>query len=219
MRITLLIALIITVLSKNFGDIYKTEKQIQKETLNKCILNSDELRKDMKEIYGDIQKALINHHYLDILRKLEDYNPRNNKILFQCYNAILDEEDDIVLERGSSSHSSGRSSSSGRSNSSGRSSSSGRSRSSPTKSNPTRSSPTKSSPTKSSPTRSSPTRTNPTKSSSTRSSPTKSSPTKSSPSKSSPTRTNPTKSSPTRSNPTKKTPINTNVKGKNTKNN
>ena len=110
MRITLLIVLIISALSKNFVDIYKNEKQIQKETLNKCILNSNELKEDMKEIYGDIQKALIKHHYLDIIKKLGDYNQRNNKILFQCYNKILDEEDDIVLERGSSSRSSGRSS-------------------------------------------------------------------------------------------------------------
>ena len=108
MKIALLIVLIISALSKNFADIYRTENQIQKEILNKCILNSNELREDMKEIYGDIQKAFINHHYLDILKKLVDYNPRNNKILFQCYNTIIDKEEGIVLERGSSSHSSGR---------------------------------------------------------------------------------------------------------------
>ena len=97
MRITLLMFLMITVLSKKIGDIYKKERQIQKETLNECILKSKELKEDMKEIYGDIQKAFINHHYLDILKKLLEYNPRNNKIIFQCHNTLLNEEDDIVL--------------------------------------------------------------------------------------------------------------------------
>ena len=123
MRITLLIVLIITALSKNFVNIYKTEKKIQKEALNKCILNSKELREGMGEIYGDIQTALINHNYLDILKKLGDYNPRNNKILFHCYNVLLDEEENIVLEKGSSSNSNSRSIPS---------------RSTPSRSNPTR---------------------------------------------------------------------------------
>ena len=104
MRIVLLIVLIITTLSKSFVEFYKTEKQIEKETLKKCILNSNELREDMKVIYGDIQKTFNNHNYLDILRKLGDYNPRNKKILLQCYDILLEaEEDDIVLEKGSSS--------------------------------------------------------------------------------------------------------------------
>ena len=106
MRIAfLLIVLIINALSKNYFDIYNEEQEIQKETLNNCILNSIELREDMKEIYGDIQKAFINHHYLDILKKLVDYNPRNKKILFQCYKTLFDEKDDIILEKGTSSHS------------------------------------------------------------------------------------------------------------------
>ena len=123
MRIALLIVLIITALSKNLYDIYKKERQIQKETFYKCILNSNELRESMKEIYGDIQKAFINHHYLDILKKLGDYNPRNNKILFHCYNVLLDEEENIILEKGSSSNSNSRSIPS---------------RSTPSRSNPTR---------------------------------------------------------------------------------
>ena len=164
MRINLLISLLITVLSKNLADIYEAEKEI----LNKCILNSYELIEDMKEIYGDIQKAFINHHYLDILKKLGDYKQRNNKILFQCYHTLLEEEDDIVLEKGSSSGSSGSgfsrsgSSHSGSSHSgSSRSGSShsGSSRSSPTRSNPTRSIPIRSSPTRASPTRAPPART------------------------------------------------------------
>ena len=60
MRIALLIVLIISALSKKFVDIYKTEKQIQKEALYKCILNSNELRENIRVIYGDIQKAFIN---------------------------------------------------------------------------------------------------------------------------------------------------------------
>jgi len=43
MRIILLIVLIISALSKNFVDIYKKEKEIQKEVLYNCIINSDEL--------------------------------------------------------------------------------------------------------------------------------------------------------------------------------
>jgi len=144
MRITLLIFLIITALSKNFADIYNTEKQIQKEALNKCILNSNELREDMKEIYGDIQKALINHYYLDILKKLGDYNPRNNKILFHYYNELLDEKDHMVLEKGLSSRSSSRSC---------------QTRSAPTRSTPTRSSPIRGSSARKSPTRAIPTQT------------------------------------------------------------
>jgi len=191
MRITLLIVLIITALSKNFANIYETEKQIQKETLNKCILNSNELIKDLKKIYGDIRKAFINHNYLEILKRLGEYNPRNNKILFQCFNKLLDEEDDIVLERGPSSHSSGRSSPS---------------KSSPSRSSPSRSSPSKSSPNRSSPSRSSPAKTNPTKTNPPKSNPTKANPPKSNPPKSNPTKANPPKSNPTKSNPTKSNP-------------
>ena len=47
MRIFLLIVLITTALSTKFVDIYKTEKQIQKEALYSCILNSKELREDI----------------------------------------------------------------------------------------------------------------------------------------------------------------------------
>ena len=139
MRIALLIVLIISALSKKFVDIYKTEKQIQKEALYKCILNSNELRENIRVIYGDIQKAFINHYYLDIIKKLVDYNPKNNKILIQCSNELIDKEDDIVLERSISSHSSGGSSSSSgsspsKSSSSGSSSGSGKSSSIPSKS-------------------------------------------------------------------------------------
>ncbi len=95
MRIILLIVLIISALSKNIVDIYKTEKQIQKEVLYNCILNSDDLKEDVIAIYGEIQKAFINHYYLDIIKKLVDYNPKNNKILIQCSNELVDEEDDM----------------------------------------------------------------------------------------------------------------------------
>ena len=132
MRITLLIVLIISALSKKFVDIYKAEKQIQKQSLYKCILNSNELRENIKVIYGDIQKAFINHYYLDIIKKLVNYNPKNNKILIQCSNELLNEEDDIVLERSSSSHSSEKSSSG--SSTSRSSSSSGKSDSNSSKS-------------------------------------------------------------------------------------
>ncbi len=114
MRIILLIALIITALSTKFVDVYKTEKKIQKEDLYKCILNSNELTEDIKVIYGDIKKAFINHNYLDIIKELVDYNPRNNKLLVQCSNELLDEEDDIVLERGAGKSSSRSSRSSSR---------------------------------------------------------------------------------------------------------
>jgi len=205
MRITLLIVLIITTLSKNFVNIYETEKQIQKETLKKCILNSNKLIKDMKEIYGDIRKAFINHNNLEILKRLGDFNPRNNKILFQCFNTLLDEEDDILLEKGPSSYSGGRSSPSR----------SSPSRSSPTKTNPTKINPTKTNPTKTNPTKinppkSNPTKTNPTKVNPPKSNPTKTNPTKVNPPKSNPTKTNPTKTNPTKKNPTKVNPTKTN---------
>ena len=68
---------------------------------------------DVKQIDANIR---ANHNYLDIIKDLVDYNTRNNKLLVQCSNELLDEEDDIVLERGvgkSSSRSSRSSSSSG----------------------------------------------------------------------------------------------------------
>jgi len=107
MRFILLIALIVAVLSKNFVDIYKTDIQIQKESLYNCIIKSNELKEDIKVIYGEFQKTFIDHYYLDIIKKLVDYNPRNNKILIQCSNELIDEEDDIVLEKGGSGGGSG----------------------------------------------------------------------------------------------------------------
>ena len=185
MRIALLIVLIITALSKKYVDIYKTENQIQKETLNNCILNSIELREDMKEIYGDIQKAFINHHYLDILKKLVDYNPRNNKIIFQCYETFLEKEDDIVLEKGFSSHSN--------------------SRSSPSRPSPSRPSPSRPSPSRPSPSKPSPSKPSPSKPSPSKPSPSKPSPSKPSPSKPSPSKPSPSKPSPSKPSPSKQT--------------
>ena len=209
MRINLLISLLITVLSKNLADIYEAEKEI----LNKCILNSYELIEDMKEIYGDIQKAFINHHYLDILKKLGDYKQRNNKILFQCYHTLLEEEDDIVLEKGSSSGSSGsgfsRSGSSHSGSSHSGSSRSGSSHSGSSHSGSSHSGSSRSGSSHSGSSHSGSSRSGSSHSGSSRSGSSHSGSSRSSPTRSNPTRSIPIRSSPTRASPTRAPPART----------
>ena len=93
----ILLFLVIVLITSETPDIQNQGIYIkQKNLLDKCISNSDKLRKDFEKICGDFEKNFNRHKILEIFNKVIDCNPENKKIFEKCIN----DSDDVVLTRG-----------------------------------------------------------------------------------------------------------------------